>query len=48
MSATGPRFTAAGTFPLPADISAGDGVLAVTSTTGEGAVAELPITLAAD
>lgn len=47
-SATGPRFTAAGTFPLPADIPAGDEVLAVTSYTGEGAVAELPITMAAE
>lgn len=47
-SAVGPRFTAAGTFPLPDDIPAGDGVLAVTSTTGEGAAAELPITLAAE
>lgn len=47
-SAAGPRFTAAGTFPLPDDIPAGDGVLAVTSTIGERAVAELPITLAAE
>ncbi|MBF4599339.1 hypothetical protein ITJ55_00785 [Frigoribacterium sp. VKM Ac-1396] len=47
-SAAGPRFTAAGTFPLPDDIPAGDGVLAVTSTTAEGAVAELPITLATE
>ncbi|QNE44436.1 hypothetical protein F1C15_11980 [Frigoribacterium sp. NBH87] len=47
-SATGPSFTAAGTFPLPADIPAGDAVLAVTSSTGEGAVAGLPITLAAE
>jgi len=47
-SATGPRFTAAGTFPLPADIPAGDAVLTVTSSTGEGAAAELPITLAAE
>ncbi|MBD8585952.1 hypothetical protein IFT90_15460 [Frigoribacterium sp. CFBP 8766] len=47
-SATGPRFTAAGTFPLPADIPAGDAVLAVTSFAGEGAVAELPLTLAAE
>jgi hypothetical protein len=47
-SALGPRFTAAGTFPLPTDIPAGDAVLTVTSPTGEGAAAELPITLAAE
>ena len=47
-SAAGSHFTAAGTFPLPDDIPAGDGILTVTSTTEEGAVAELPITLAAE
>ena len=45
--AAGPRFTVAGSFPLPDDLPIGEATLAVTSTSGEGTVAETPIVLTA-
>lgn len=47
-TATGPHFTARGTFALPADLPVGEATLRIESSVGDLAEAVLPVTIASD